>query len=161
VQALDLADRDHLTPDNLRHHACDAADLSRPKAAAVADFLRQHVPAIAARPHDVDVLKQPDTLRRLVAGADFVLVAVDDEAPKRLVNAMARELGRPAVDAGVYGGGWGAEMIVADLVVATTCYACAARALGRWGVAAVPTEAGPDYAHRRLVCLPPRGPRRT
>ena len=61
-------------------------------------------------------------------------MAVDDESPKHLIDAMTRELNLPAVYGGVYGGGWAVEAILTDPVAGTPCYACAARALGRIGI---------------------------
>jgi hypothetical protein len=71
---------------------------------------------------------------------------VDDEAPKHLIDAMARELCRPVVYAGVYGGGWGAEAIVTDPATGTPCYPCTAQALGRVGIPVEPPPSGPGYA---------------
>jgi hypothetical protein len=67
-----------------------------------------------------------------------VLVAVDAEGPKHLIDAAARELRRPAVYVGIHGGGWAGEVVVSDVDAGTPCYACAARALGRVGIALEP-----------------------
>jgi molybdopterin/thiamine biosynthesis adenylyltransferase len=144
VRHFALIDRDTLAADNLRRHACGADDLGRPKAEALADLLQAHFPEAAVRTAGIDVLERPATCREHVARADIVLAAVDREAPKHLLGLQARELGRPAVYAGVYGGGWGAEVIFAD--PAGPCYACCARALGRAGVEADADGAAPAYA---------------
>jgi molybdopterin/thiamine biosynthesis adenylyltransferase len=144
VWQLILIDRDTLSADNLRRHTCGAADLGRPKAEALADLLRAHFPEATVRAIVANVLERPATCREWVAWADVLVVAVDREAPKHLLDLQARELGRPAVYAGVYGGGWGAEVVFAD--PSGPCYACCARALGRAGVETEPEGDGPGYA---------------
>jgi molybdopterin/thiamine biosynthesis adenylyltransferase len=147
VRQLALIDRDTLVADNLRRHACGAADLARPKAQALADLLRAHFPEATVRTIVADVLERPATCREWVAWADVLLVAVDREAPKHLLELQARELSRPAVYAGVYGGGWGAEVVFADSP--GPCYACCARALGRAGVETEPESHAPGYVLSR------------
>src|SRR5262249_49884395 len=89
---------------------------------------------------------RPELLRRLIGRCDVALAAVDDEAPKHLIDAMARELGRPVVYAGVYGGGWGAEAGLTDPAAGSPCYACTARAPGRGGVLVAPLTPDADHA---------------
>jgi hypothetical protein len=91
-------------------------------------------------------LDEPHTIRRELEAADIVLVAVDDEAPKYLIDAMAWELQRPVVYGGVYGGGWGAEVVLVDPIAATPCYGCAASVLGRTGVKLGKNNLIPSYA---------------
>ena len=146
VGTLTIIDCDRLEAKNLRRHVCGSSEVGEPKATAVARFLRDRFPALAVEPHDLDALERPDDLRERLAECAAVLVAVDDEGPKHLIDAMARELGRPAVFVGVYGGGWAGEVILSDSTTRTPCYACAARALGRVGIPIFPTETGPDYA---------------
>jgi hypothetical protein len=146
VAQLVLADRESLEPDNLRRHVCGAVDLGRPKAVALAAFLRERFPTIVTTPQHLCFLEQPETARALLAGCDVALIAVDAEGPKHLLDAEARELGRPVVSVGVYGGGWGGEVILSDAVAGTPCYACAARALGRVGIPVDPPPRSADYA---------------
>jgi hypothetical protein len=131
---LTLADRDTLKPANLRRHVCGAEQLGQPKAAAVAALLGDRFPTLHTRVSVCDFLEQPDRLRELIAPADLVFTAVDDEAPKHLLDAMARELGKPVVYAGVYGGGWAGEVVRVRPGRGQPCYACCAGALGRAGI---------------------------
>jgi molybdopterin/thiamine biosynthesis adenylyltransferase len=140
---LVLLDRDRLEPGNLRRHVCGRADLGRPKAESVAGFLAERFMDVRVEAHERCVLTAPDEARRLLAECEAVLVAVDAEGPKHLLDGMARELDRPAVYAGAYGGGWAGELILSD--ADTPCYACTARALGRVGVP-VEAPATPGYA---------------
>jgi hypothetical protein len=146
VRHLELADRDALALDNLRRHACGRDDLGVPKPTALARLLTRRFPGLHAVAHEGCFLREPNRLRRVIAAADVLLVAVDDEAPKHLIDAMARALGKPAVYAGVYGGGWAAEVVALDPAADAPCYACAARALGRAGVALDAAELPPAYA---------------
>jgi molybdopterin/thiamine biosynthesis adenylyltransferase len=145
VGRLVLLDRDRLEGANLRRHVCGRADLGRPKAHAVADFLAARFPDQSSEPHELCVLDRPDEARRLLAGCAAVLVAVDAEGPKHLLDGMARQLSRPAVFAGVYGSGWAGELILSDAAAGTPCYACAARSLGRAGVLVEPPTALSPY----------------
>jgi molybdopterin/thiamine biosynthesis adenylyltransferase len=151
VGTLLLADRDRLEPANSRRHVCGVADRGRAKADAVADFLRRHGVSPALTTADGCFLADPDAADALLSRCDIALTAVDAEAPRYLVDALARERGVPAVYAGVHGGGWGAEVIFSDTGEETPCYGCAARSLGHGGVEAAPPT-GPAYA------LPPAAP---
>jgi len=146
VRRFELADRDHVARNNLRRHVCDATEIGRPKADAVARYLQNRFPQTAILSHELSFLSDPTRLRELIARSDVVLVAVDHEAPKYLINTMAWELGRPAIYAGVYGGGWGSEVILADPTASTPCYGCAARALGRSGIDVTLPQPNPFYA---------------
>jgi molybdopterin/thiamine biosynthesis adenylyltransferase len=142
---LTLADRDRLEPANSRRHVCGIADAGRSKAAAVADFLRQRGGELALTVVDTCFLADPDAVDGILERSGLALTAVDAEGPRYLVDALARERRRPVVYAGVYGGGWGAEVIFSDAGHATPCYACAARAMGHGGIN--PEEpVGPAYA---------------
>src|SRR5437867_1368470 len=138
-----LADRERLETDNLRRHLCDERALGRPKAEAVARALGQRCPGVATAAHTFCLLEEPARLRTLLAEADVALAAVDSEAAKHLIDALARELGRPVVYAGVYGDGWGVEALRCDPGLGSPCYACTARALGRVGVPLDPFPAAP------------------
>jgi hypothetical protein len=146
VGVLLVADRDRLEVDNLRRHLCGAEDIGAPKPDAVGRFLRQRFPQVTTLAGRFCFLEQADELRGLLDRCDIALVAVDDEAPKFLIDAITRELGRPVLYAGVYGGGWAAELILTDPAADTPCYACAARTLGRVGVPVWPQEPAPGYA---------------
>lgn len=146
IGKLELADRDRLEPANLRRHVCGREETRRPKPFALARFLRGRFRSLSIHPRRFDFLKGIDRLRDLLCRAELCLVAVDQEGPKHLIDAMCRELGRAAVHAGVYGGGWGAEVILVDPVADTPCYACAARSLGRVGIDMDPAAEPPPYA---------------
>lgn len=121
VGRLVLADRDELAVENLRRHICSAETIGLPKPAAVARFLGGRFRDIFARPRCFCFLEHPDRLRQLLRRTDLALVAVDDEAPKHLIDSMCREMGLPAIFAGVYGGGWAAEVILTDPASDTPC----------------------------------------
>ncbi len=146
IRALDLADRDILHSNNLRRHVCGKANLGWDKPKAVADFLQDRFPRVQVQTHCLDFLESPATLRELIAAVNILLVAIDQEGPKHLIDAMCRELSRPAVYAGVYGGGWGAEIILVDPARQAPCYACAARTMGRAGIPCFRQENLPAYA---------------
>jgi molybdopterin-synthase adenylyltransferase len=146
VGTLRLADRDRLEPANLRRHVGGGADLGLPKAHVVARFLNARLPRAKTPAKDLCFLDRPEAVRELIAAGEAVLVAVDAEGPKHLIDTIARELGRPVVSAGVHGGGWAVEVVLSDAARQTPCYACAARALGRVGIPAWPADRAADYA---------------
>jgi hypothetical protein len=145
VGALTLADRDRLEAANSRRHVCGVADQGRAKVAALADFLRQRGTQVTLTLADGCFLAEPDALDAILLRSEIALAAVDAEGPRHLVDALARERRRPVVYAGVYGGGWGAEVIFSDAGQETPCYACAARALGHGGIR-LEAPGGPAYA---------------
>jgi molybdopterin/thiamine biosynthesis adenylyltransferase len=145
VTHLDLADRDRLGADNLRRHVCGEPDLGRRKATAVAGSLRARFGKVITTAHHFCFLEEPERLRALIEVCDLVLAAVDDEAPRYLIDAMARELDRPVVYAGVYGGGWAAEAIFTGPASETPCYGCTAKVLGRGGIPIQLPDSGPDH----------------
>jgi hypothetical protein len=145
VGSLYLADRDRLEPANLRRHIGGAADLGLPKADVVARFLNARLPQMRTAEEDICFLDRPEVVRERIAAAEAVLVAVDAEGPKHLIDSCARELGRLLVYAGVYGGGWAVEVVLSDAARGTPCYACAARTLGRVGIPVWPADPAADY----------------
>lgn len=145
VGTILLADRDELRADNLRRHICGCGDLGRSKPSSVGAFLEKRFPFLKVATHRFDFLDEPDRLRKLIAESDVVMVAVDDEGPKHLIDSIAWELGRPVVYAGVYGSGWGMEVILVDPARQTTCYGCCARALGRTGIKLRPPQRSTAY----------------
>lgn len=145
VSRLILADRDRLSADNVRRHVCSLGDVGRAKADCVAEHLRRRYPDMRIDAQAFCFLEDPDRLRDILQAAAISLVAVDSEGPKHLINDIAWELTKPVVYAGVYGGGWGAEVVWTDPRRPTPCYACAARGLGRVGVEFFP-PALPAYS---------------
>ena len=145
VGTLHLADRDRMEPANSRRHVCGIADRGRAKTAALADFLRQRPTALALTAVDACFLADPATVDAILARSEIALAAVDAEGPRHLLDALARERCRPVVYAGVYGGGWGAEVIFSDASQDTPCYGCAARTLGHGGIE-LGAPAEPAYA---------------
>lgn len=146
IGKLYLADCDRLSHDNLRRHACTASDVGSGKSSSLARALRCRFPRLQVSAHDYCFLKNPDRLHELLAESTIGLVAIDCEGPKYVVNDILWYLRRPAVFAGIYGGGWGAEFVLVDPARGTACYGCAANSLGRVGVSLNDTQRPPPYA---------------
>ena len=164
---LTLVDRDSLEAKNLRRHCCGQGDIGRHKVNALADFLQERFPLLQLEQVVLDVLESPHELRGLLATAALVLVAVDAEGPKHLLDAMAREMGIPTLYVGIYGGGWAGEIILSEAT--TPCYACSARTFGRVGIkleaAAFPADydlpdlkrTASEWLHADLTSIIPLG----
>lgn len=153
VGRLLLADKERLSEDNLRRHL--ATQPGRAKARLVAQQLRRRFSGVQVRAEQFCFLDRPERLRKLIAAAEIALVATDNEPTKYLVNDMLFTLRKPAVFAGVYGGGWGAEVILVDPEAGTACYGCAANAVGRLGVV---IDQGPAYVLQRASTRPADSP---
>lgn len=145
VGRMCLADFDHLSSDNIRRHVCTASEVGQAKTASLARDLSSRFPQLDVTTHDGCFLSDPDGLHNLLAECEIALVAIDCEGPKYLINDILWYLQRPAVFAGVYGGGWGAEFVLVDPRGGTACYGCAANWLGRVGISAEQSN-WPPYA---------------
>ena len=116
-----LIDDDLLESVNVVRHVGDLRDVGRPKVEAVADLIR-------ARNADAEVTAIRGRIEQhfdALNGVDVVVVGVDGERVKYLINeaCLARDL--PAVYAGVYERGEGGDVVVIDPRDETSpCYAC-------------------------------------
>jgi hypothetical protein len=131
---LRIVDRDFLSIDNVRRHIGSLNDVGSQKVQVVESFVKIRFPTIHIEFHRIDLFKQPACIESVIADADAVLVAVDCEATKHLIDRVARKLRVPVVYVGVYGNGWGIETIVCRGLPSDYCYACAARSIGRIGI---------------------------
>ena len=148
VGALSLVDRDHIEFTNLRRHLAGTAHAGQPKAAVVQHFIQDRFPAIQCNAADFDIVEDPERTDNWLESLDLVIVAVDSESPKYLLDSLCRQRNLPAIYGGVYGAGWAVEAI--HVAADGPCYGCAARSLGRVGVPvelpatlayAIPTQA--------------------
>ena len=127
-----LVDPDVLTVENLVRHPLGAPELGQPKAPSLAARIRRDFPPCDALGLQADFTRLPEAEQRaLVREADVVVAATDSGACQRRVNAVALEIGTPAVfpavwvdprirDAEV------GEILWVDPVARTPCYDCAA-----------------------------------
>jgi molybdopterin/thiamine biosynthesis adenylyltransferase len=136
VRRFVLVDDDVLEPANLVRHVADDRYLGVAKAEAVADLIRHRNP-------DADLVAvrgRVEDHRDLLTGVDLVVVGVDGEAPKYVINEVCLDEGIPAVYAGVYERGEGGDVCLIRPLDGP-CYACWAENLR--DDAAV-TKAGPE-----------------
>ena len=100
-----LIDDDVLESSNLVRHVADARDVGRHKAQVMADLIHQRNPAAQVDVRIGRVEAHLDALDKL----DVLVVAVDGEGAKYVINqaCLARDL--PAVYAGVYERGEGGD----------------------------------------------------
>lgn len=152
VGHLTLIDREDVARDNLVRHVCNSRDVGDDKARAVARAMHDRFAGLQTVAVSFCALARPERLRAAIQSAELIAVAVDEEAPKHLIDAMAWQLKRPVVYAGVYPGGWAAETMLIDPAAPTPCYACTARQLGRRGVDVAPAVAAEAYAMPTTAC---------
>jgi molybdopterin/thiamine biosynthesis adenylyltransferase len=135
VGRFTLVDMDTLEPANLSRHVADARHLGRNKAESLADLIRQRNPDAQLTVVADDIARHPKALDSV----DLLLVGVDGEQTKYLLNTLCLERGLTAVYAGVYARGEGGDACVIRPHDGP-CYACWAAEL-RDGRDQVPSEA--------------------
>jgi len=151
VKRLIVADKDHLSKDNLRRHLCGSEYVGRPKSKAVAAALKDHFPHVEVAAYHFCFQQDTDQLHDLIERCDAVVVAVNSEGErmKYPINDALWYVRKPGIFTGVYGNGWGAELILVDPSNFTPCYACAANALGRFGYELDSNSGWPAYTTTR------------
>jgi molybdopterin/thiamine biosynthesis adenylyltransferase len=116
-----LVDDDTLEEANLVRHVADRQHVGKPKAEIVAELVRSRNPAAAV---SVRVGKIEDHMDAL-DGLDLLIVGVDHEQVKYVVNDACLQRGLTAVYAGVYERGEGGDVVVIRPNSGDEpCYAC-------------------------------------
>jgi ThiF family protein len=111
VGGFRVIDRDRLDASNLSRHACDLADLGRPKAEAVAELLERRL--VQAEAVEVDLSTVGDAgVDRLLEGLDLAVASTDSPAAQFLVNEACIRTGIPGVFVGAYELACAGEVIV-------------------------------------------------
>lgn len=114
-----LVDDDVVEPANVVRHVADNRYLGRPKVEAVADLIRQRHPHAQVETCFGRIEQHADMLD----GLDILVVGVDGENAKYIVNQMCLKRGLTAVYAGVYERGEGGDVVVVRPYNGP-CYAC-------------------------------------
>jgi molybdopterin/thiamine biosynthesis adenylyltransferase len=139
VGSFFLIDDDHLEEVNIVRHVADRRDLGRPKVDAVADLIRQRNPQAKV---DVYIGRAESRLNAL-DDLDLLVVGVDGENSKYVINQACLERDLVAVYAGVYERGEGGDVVTIHPYDGP-CYACWASEL-REGLALPQDGAELDY----------------
>lgn len=119
-----LIDDDTLEKHNVVRHVCDLRDVGRPKVEAVAELIRQRNPEARVETHVGRIEHHLDTLDDL----DLLIVGVDGEGVKYVINQACLERDLTAIYAGVYERGEGGDVVTIHPYDGP-CYACWAAAL--------------------------------
>ena len=131
-----LVDDDTLELTNIVRHVADSDDIGRPKAEIVAALIRRRNPNA-----EIDVrVGRFEQNADLLDHVDLLVVAVDGENAKYIINQACLEHGITAVYAGVYERGEGGDAVVIRPYDGP-CYACWAAEL-REGLGAVSAGEG-------------------
>lgn len=139
VGHLTLVDDDTLEPTNIVRHVADRRYLGWTKVAAVADLIHHRNPEAEVTTHVGRIEAHMDALDNI----DLLIVAVDGEGPKYMLNQVALDRGLPAVYAGVYERGEGGDAVMI-YPYDGPCYACWAAEL-REGLPSAGSDAALDY----------------
>lgn len=124
VGQLRLIDGDHLGQHNLIRHQLPAQYVGMNKAEGLALYLDENVSGIAveALPRNIDESLSDSMLDRLLADADLIVAATDDDNAQRRVGTRALALGISAVFPALYADG-GGEVFV-QLRPGMPCFRC-------------------------------------
>jgi molybdopterin/thiamine biosynthesis adenylyltransferase len=114
-----LIDDDTLETGNVVRHVADLREVGRPKPEAVADLIRQRNPNAEIAIHVGRIEQHLDALD----GLDLLVVGVDGENSKYVVNQACLDRRLTAVYAGVYERGEGGDVAILRPYEGP-CYAC-------------------------------------
>lgn len=114
-----LIDDDTLETGNVVRHVADLREVGRPKPEAVADLIRQRNPNAEIAIYTGRVEQHLDALD----GLDLLVVGVDGENSKYVINQACLERRLTAVYAGVYERGEGGDVAILHPYEGP-CYAC-------------------------------------
>lgn len=114
-----LIDDDVLEEGNIVRHVADRRYLGQPKAEAVAELIRLRNPKAEVETRIGRIEQHMDALDHV----DLLVVAVDGENAKYVINQAALDRSLPAVYAGVYERGEGGDSVVI-YPYDGPCYAC-------------------------------------
>lgn len=135
-----LVDDDLLEVNNVVRHVADRREVGRPKAEAMADLIHQRNPNAQVETRIGRIEQHLDILDQV----DLLVVGVDGEGPKYLLNEACLPRSLTAVYAGVYERGEGGDAVVIRPYEGP-CYACWAAEL-REGLTISRSETGElDY----------------
>lgn len=116
-----LIDSDTLENANVVRHVADLRDVGKAKAQVLADLIQQRNPAAHC---EVYIGKIEDHLETL-HGLDLLIVGVDQEQVKYVINEVCLAQNLTAVYAGVYERGEGGDVVILHPNSADEpCYAC-------------------------------------
>ena len=114
-----LIDPDVLETGNVVRHAADLRDVGKPKVEAVAELIRLRSPNAVVETHIGRIEAHLDALDHL----DMLIVGVDGEGPKYVINQACLARGLTAIYAGVYERGEGGDVCIIQPYDGP-CYAC-------------------------------------
>jgi molybdopterin/thiamine biosynthesis adenylyltransferase len=114
-----LVDDDTLEETNIVRHAADRRYLGWSKVAAVADLIHHRNPDATVTTHEGRIEQHMAALDNI----DLLIVAVDGEGPKYMLNQAALDRNLPAIYAGVYERGEGGDVVMIRPYDGP-CYAC-------------------------------------
>lgn len=114
-----LIDNDMLDAQNVVRHVADHRHVGQPKVDVMAELIKQRNPNAQVKTVQGRIEDHLDALD----GLDMLVVGVDGEQPKYIVNQACLERNLPAVYAGVYERGEGGDVVLI-IPYQGPCYAC-------------------------------------
>lgn len=120
VGSFVLIDDDIIEPTNIVRHVADRRHLNQPKTAAVADLILHRNPNARV----TTIVGKLETNVEALDNVDLVVVGVDNEPVKYVINRLCRERDLTAIYAGVYERGEGGDVCLIGPNTDGPCYAC-------------------------------------
>jgi len=114
-----LVDADDLEEANILRHVADRRDIGRPKAQIIADLIHHRNPDAEIEVHVGRIEDHTNALDNL----DLLVVGVDGEGAKYVINEACLQRDLVAIYAGVYERGEGGDVVVIHPYDGP-CYAC-------------------------------------
>lgn len=122
-----LWDNDRLEAHNIGRHACTLRDIGRLKVNAVRDLVMDINPGASVETAAEDINRQAregGLLERLVAAADLVIVATDNNRSRFAINSACWRLNKPAYYGRAFTRACGGDVIQVVPSLHMPCYAC-------------------------------------
>lgn len=143
VGTICLADPGRLQAHNILRHTGTVLDIGKLKVDVVSDTVLMNNPGVTVEAYPLDLFAEdsPITAREALRGADLILAATDKTEIQLAINALAWEMGIPAVFGGCYESARGGEVLYTLPGEGTPCLACL-----RAGLSAPPREGPFDYS---------------
>jgi len=124
VSNFDLMDHDRLEVGNVVRHVSSISHVGRYKTHSMTDLIKGKNPYAVVRTWEEPVSwDNIDTVRKIIIRADVVICAVDQRAPKLIINRVCVEENTPCIFAGAFRRAYGGQIHFVR-PNQTLCYQC-------------------------------------
>ena len=90
-----IVDNDRVEPHNLSRHVAGVADIGRLKTDVMEEVILHKNPFAVVEKYALDVCKDRETVKELMARADVVICATDNNSSRYVIDSLGVETGKP------------------------------------------------------------------